>query len=220
MAAAPTKPEVSAPQRRVLDYLLARQARGEVAPTTREIQQGLGIASQNSVMQFLRTLERKGLVRTLPGKARGVVAVSPTPPAADRPDTRSLFIEVPLFGEIRGKSSVDAPAPLPATLPVHAPTMRLTARSRPFAWRMRGDSMIDACIQDGDYVVFDARCEPRPGDLVAVFLDGATTLKRYVVLGEQIYLKAENPRHQDLKLVDDLKAQGVMVGLIRGANLV
>ena len=220
----PVAPEVSAPQRRVLDYLLARQARGEIAPTTREIKQALGIASQNSVIQFLRALERKGLVRTLPGKARGVVAVSPpTEPAAQaahRPDLRSFFIDVPLYGEIRGEGSVGSPSPLPATLPVHAPTMRLTHRSRPFAWRMHGDYMKDVCIQDGDYVVFDAECQPRPGDVVAVFLDGMTTLKRYVVIGDQTYLKAENPRYRYLRPVDNLKAQGVMVGLIRGANLV
>lgn len=217
----PAAPEVSAPQRRVLDYLLARQARGEIAPTTREIQQALGIASQNSVIQFLRALERKGLVRTLPGKARGVVAVSPPSESpSHRPDIRSLFIDVPLYGEIRGEGSAGGPSPLPATLPVHAPTMRLTHRSRPFAWRMHGDSMKDVCIQDGDYVVFDAECQPRPGDVVAVFLDGATTLKRYVVIGDQTYLKAENPRYRDLRPVDDLKAEGVMVGLIRGANLV
>ena len=217
----PAALEVSAPQRRVLDYLLERQARGEIAPTTREIKQALGIASQNSVMQFLRTLERKGLVRTLPGKARGVVAVSPpAEPAAHRPDLRSFFIDVPLYGEIGGAKSEDGPSPLPTSLPVHAPTMRLTHRSRPFAWRMRGDSMKDACIQDGDYVVFDAQYEPRPDDMVAVFLDGATALKRYVVVGDQTYLKAENTRHRDVRPLDNLKVQGVMVGLIRGANLV
>ena len=216
----PAAPEVSAPQRRVLDYLLARQARGEIAPTTREIKQALGIASQNSVIQFLRVLERKGLVRTLPGKARGVIAVSlPSEPVAHRPDLRSFFIDVPLYGEIRGEGSVDGSSPPQVTLPVYAPTMRLTHRSRPFAWRMRGDSMKDACIKDGDFVVFDAQCEPRPGDVVAVFLDGATTLKRYVVIGDQTYLKAENPQYRDLRPADNLKAQGVMVGLIRGADL-
>ena len=217
----PAAPEVSAPQRRVLDYLLERQARGEIAPTTREIKQALGIASQNSVMQFLRTLERKGLIRTLPGKARGVVAVSPpAEPTAHRPDLRSFFIDVPLYGEIGGERSENGPSPLPTILPVHAPTMRLTHRSRPFAWRMRGDSMTDACIQNGDYVVFDAECQPRPDDIVAVLLDGVTDLKRYVVIGEQIYLKAESPRHRDLRPMDNLRAQGVMVGLIRGATLV
>ena len=209
------------PQRRVLDYLLDRQARGEVAPTTREIQQALGIASQNSVVQFLRALERKGLVRTLPGKARGVVAIAPSvEPPAQRPEIRSFFIDVPLYGEVRGGEVSDGPMPVPASLPVHGPTMRLTQRSRPFAWRMRGDAMKDACIQDGDYMVFDARCEARPGDIVAVFLDGATAIKRYVVVGEQAYLKAENPQYRALQPVDTLRAQGVMVGLIRGANLV
>ena len=220
MSEATKSVQISAPQRRVLDYLLARQKRGEIAPTTREIQQELGMPSQNSVIQFLRTLERKGLVRTLPGKARGVVAVTALlDPAPHRTDIRSSFIDVPLYGDIRVEKPADGPVPLPTTLPVHAPTMRLTDRSRPFAWRMRGDSMTDACIQEGDYVVFDARGEPRPGDIVAVFLDGATTVKRYVVVGDQTYLKAESPRHLEVRPVDNLKAQGVMVGLIRGANL-
>lgn len=221
MAEPPATPKVSARQRRVLDYLLDRQARGEVAPTTREIQHALGIASQNSVMQFLRTMERKGLVHTLPGKARGVIALIPSPPPVTKQgDIRSLFIDVPLFGETRRAASEEAPTPVPATLPVHAPTMRLTSRSRPFAWRMRGDSMTDACIQDGDYVVFDAECEPRPGDVVAVLLDGMTTLKRYVVIGGQNCLKAENLYNTELIPIDNLKMQGVMVGLIRGADVI
>ena len=207
-------------QQRVLDYL--RERTGGITPTIREIQQALGFKSQNSVTQLLRLLERKGLIRTLPGKARGVAVTVPAPERATMtpPDTRLSFIDVPLFGEVQAGWSAADPLQIPDTLPVHAPSMRLTERSRPFALRVRGDAMTGACIQEGDYVVFDSRCEPRPGDVVAAHLDNTTVLLRYVVRGGRKYLKAENPKYPDVPFVEERIMRGVMVGLIRGANLI
>ena len=204
-------------QRRVLDYIVQRQAQNGIPPTTREIQKALHLTSQTSVIQFLRALERKGMIRTLPGKARGVVAVPPSPPnTPSRPEGRSLFIDVPIYGEIQAGMPVDAPASTPDILPVHVDSMRLNARSRPFALRVRGDSMVGACIKDGDFAVFDAACEPRPGDIVAALIDGQSTLKRYVMRNGQPYLQAENPTFPELRPLLELTMQGVMAGLVRG----
>jgi len=83
-----------------------------------------------------------------------------------------------------------------------------------FALRVRGDSMIDAQIADGDTVVLINR-PPRNGDIVAALIDGESTLKRYAVEKGKPYLKAENRNYPDLVPASDLMIQGVMVGLLR-----
>ena len=86
--------------------------------------------------------------------------------------------------------------------------------AKTFALRVRGDSMIDAHILDGDYVVLEYK-EPRPGDVVAALIDGETTLKRFVKKRGKPYLKAENEDYPDLVPVQELVIQGVMVALLR-----
>ena len=95
--------------------------------------------------------------------------------------------------------------------------MGLTERSKAYALKVRGESMIDAHIMDGDHVVLEYR-EPRDQDIVAALIDGETTLKRFVDDGQKPYLKAENDLFPDLIPAQELLIQGVMVGLVRGAT--
>ena len=83
-----------------------------------------------------------------------------------------------------------------------------------FALRVRGDSMVDASILDGDTVFLTPR-EPRPQDIVAALIDGESTLKRYLLQRGRPFLRAENPRYPDLLPVNELIIQGVMIGLLR-----
>ena len=205
-------------QQKVLDYILMRQHQDGISPSTREIQKALNLGSQNSALQFLASLKRKGAIRSLPGKARGIAAIVPPISLKLREDGRPLFIDVPIRGEITAGLPVDAPPQVGDVLPVHAVSMGLTAASKPFALRVHGDSMTGACIRSGDYVVLDATREARPGDVVAALLDGETTLKRYVVCGGRPFLKAENVAYPDLTPVRELEIQGVMVGLVRGQS--
>jgi repressor LexA len=86
--------------------------------------------------------------------------------------------------------------------------------TRTFALRVRGESMIDAHIMPGDYVVLEFR-EPRSGDIVAALIDGETTLKRYLVKAGVPSLKAENRNYPDLIPARELVIQGVMLALLR-----
>src|SRR5205085_12287161 len=84
-----------------------------------------------------------------------------------------------------------------------------------FALRVRGDSMIDAHILDGDIVILENRDDVQNGDIVAALIDGETTLKRYVVDHGRPYLKAENADYPNLIPARELRIQGVMVSLVR-----
>ena len=204
-------------QRKVLDFLLSQQRVGSIPPTRREIQLALQLPSETSVVQFLRALEKKGFVRVLPGKARGLTAVAPDGFGDPiRSDGRSLFIDVPLLGDIRAGLPTDVFPQARGKFHVLATSMGLTGQSEPFALQAQGDSMTGKGILDGDYIVLDAAREPQSGDVVAALLDGEATLKTYVADGKKPYLKAANAKYPS-KMVPkhDLRVQGVMIGLIR-----
>jgi len=87
-----------------------------------------------------------------------------------------------------------------------------------FALRVTGDSMTGRHILDGDFVILEHGPEPRQGQIVAAFIDGASTLKTFVVKGGKPYLKAANPKYPDLIPAQELMIQGVVKALIRRAK--
>ena len=84
-----------------------------------------------------------------------------------------------------------------------------------FALKVRGDSMIGAGIMSGDVVVLEFRGEAKNGDVVAAFIDGETTLKRYITQRGKPFLKAENPSYPNLVPAHELVIQGVQIALLR-----
>lgn len=177
-------------------------------PSTREIQQHFGFASQTAAVSHLRALERKGVIKKLPGKARALVF----------PDQlgRSESVHVPLYGAIPAGMPNAVEGKVETHVAVDSALLGLSRNAKSFALRVRGDSMINANIVSGDIVILE-KTSPKDGDIVAALIDGETTLKRFIKQGEDgtPYLKAENDAYPDLIPVNDLIIQGVMVGLIR-----
>ncbi|CAN5729665.1 hypothetical protein BH11VER1_BH11VER1_27480 [soil metagenome] len=93
--------------------------------------------------------------------------------------------------------------------------LRIPHNSRTFALKVRGQSMVNAGIYDGDIVIIEFNKEPRSGDIVAALIDGDSTLKRYVTQKGKTFLKAENTGFPVLIPAQELVIQGVMVGLLR-----
>ena len=215
---APEKQALTSGQKKLFDFIVAEQRRTGLPPTTKEAKLALGLAHENSVVQFIRALEKKGYLRTLPGKARGIVVTGPAkePQSAPRADGRPLFIDAPLHGDIQAGRPVDASPQTGENLRLDPAIFDLKKGSKLFALRARGRSMIGKGILDGDYIVLDAARSAKSGDVVAALLDGQSTLKTLVKDGRQTFLRAENPEFQDLKPQRELRVQGVMVGLFRG----
>lgn len=193
-------------QQEILEYLRAYQRELGLMPSTREIQHHFGFASQTAAVSHLRALERKGAIQRLPNKARAVVF----PEDLDREE----IVDIPIYGMIAAGMAQDAPPEQEGCISIDIRSLGIRPTARTFALRVRGDSMIDAHICDGDTVVLEFR-EPRKGDIVAALIDGETTLKRYVVMDRKPYLYAENPEYPDLIPARELVIQGVMVGLLR-----
>lgn len=197
---------LTARQQQILDYISDSQVKTGVIPSTREIQEFFGFASQTAVMNHLKALEKKGVIQRRAGKARAVSVTANL--------NREPVVDIPIYGSIAAGLAESVEADQVGTVSVDATTLGLSQRRGAFALKVRGDSMVNADIQDGDLVVLEPR-PPKPKDVVAALIDGETTLKRFVVERGKAFLKAENPRFPDLIPALDLQVQGVMVALIR-----
>ncbi|MEA3188239.1 MAG: repressor LexA [Chthoniobacter sp.] len=193
-------------QQEVLSFLESEMDRNAVMPSTREIQEHFGFASQTAAVNHLKALQRKGAIQRLAGKARAVALASML--------ERDTIVDVPIFGQIAAGMPALAEQENEGLISIDAASSGLRKNANAFALRVCGDSMTDAHILDGDTVLLEFR-EPNHGDIVAALIDGETTLKRYLVKHGRPYLKAENSRYPDLIPAQELVVQGVLVALVR-----
>jgi len=198
-------------QQEILDYLQSELNRSGIMPSTREIQHHFRFASQTAAVNHLKALERKGAVQRLAGKARAVSLPSML--------NREPVVDIPLYGQIVAGMPETIDQEPEGRLAIDAASLGVRPGTRSFALRVRGDSMIDAHIVDGDSAILEVR-EPRHGDIVAALIDGETTLKRYLVRKGLPFLRAENERYPDLIPARELVVQGVLIGLLRGPEAV
>lgn len=193
-------------QQELLDFLKQHQQENGLMPSTREIQAHFGFASQTAAMSHLRALERKEVIVRLPGKARAVVF----------PDEleREQIVDIPVYGSIAAGMAEAVEEEKQGCISIDIASLGIPRTARTFALKVRGESMIDAHICDGDTVILEFR-EPRNGDVVAALIDGDTTLKRFVIENGRPFLHAENEQFPDIIPARELVIQGVMVGLLR-----
>lgn len=209
-------------QQAILAFMQKFLAKRAYWPSIRDIQAHFKFASTNAVHGHLQALERKGVLERVPGAARAyrIHAAKADPdgvvirfegPGEDAADVASL----PVMGSIAAgfPDHTESSGVLDQLqVPVKEGARRLPPRT--FALRVRGDSMIDANIFDGDMVVIEPG-QPKPGDIVAALIDGETTLKRLVRQGGKTFLKAENPAYPELYPVTELTVQGIARSVVR-----
>jgi repressor LexA len=192
-------------QRGVLEFIQNEQREKGITPSTREIQAHFGFASQTSVMQYIATLERKGFLDRHARKARALIT----------PVQKVRITDIPIYGQIPAGMATLTEQTIDGHVSLDARSVNASKNGRTFALRVRGDSMIDAHILDGDIVILEDRKDVQNGDIVAALIDGETTLKRYIMEHGRPYLKAENPLYPHLVPARELRIQGVMVSLVR-----
>jgi repressor LexA len=199
-------PQLTARQEEVLAFIRRQQQRSGYPPSSREIQSFFGFQSQTAAMNHLRALEKKGVIRRTPGKARSAVDPNLRFPRGLKP--------VPLLGQIPAGMPVESAELEGLSLSIDLAAFGVRNSAEIFALKVQGESMIGAQIADGDTVILQKRL-PKNGDIVAALIDGETTLKRYVVEAGRPFLKADNPTYPNLIPAAELRVQGVMIGLIR-----
>lgn len=191
-------------QERVLAFMSGFQEQNNRPPSMREIRDGLGFASVNAVLKHMQALARKNLV-TQTGDGRTW--------ALKTKEVQGYLFAVPVFGTIPAGLPVDNTQLSDETIRIDPNVFRLRSARDVFGLHVRGDSMIEAQIADGDIALL--RPPPaHPGDIVAALIDGETTLKRLVREHGRTFLRAENRRYPDLLPMESLAIQGVLVGVI------
>ncbi len=196
-------------QREVLDYIgLMVRDRG-YPPSVREIGDALGLSSPSTVHSHLSTLVRLGYLRRDPTKPRAIEVVNQSDPGLPHAPTR----DVPLVGAIAAGSPILADEQIEDvfTLPE-----TLVGQGRVFMLNVKGDSMIEAGILDGDYVVVRQQPTADNGDIVAALVDGdEATVKRLEKRADAVILHAENPTMEPMVFTSGVDILGKVVSVLR-----
>ena len=198
-------------QRDILNFIRDFQKDRGIAPTHREICDHFGFSSYGTVYKHLSLLEKKGLIRRDWNQKRGVELVEK--PEASRESAPSSNVrELPLFGYIAAGRPLEVDiSDETITVPQH-----LTTRGENYVLKVRGDSMIEDGIFDGDLVVIVRRLEALNGEMVVANVNGEVTLKRLYREGERVRLQPANSMmHPIYAYARDVAVQGVVVGLMR-----
>ena len=199
---------VSAKQRRVYEFIRGYIASNEEPPTIAEIGRHFQISSSASVHGILSALEREGLIKRTPNISRGIQVVKQ--PLNDDEDRG----EIPLLGMVAAGQPIEAI--LSHDMIAVPPDMQ--GRGRTFALRVRGDSMIEENIQDGDIIIVASQKTADNGQVVVALIDGNyATVKKFYREPEFIRLEPANPQFKPIfiKTPERIQIQGIVTGLIR-----
>lgn len=196
-------------QRDILTFIREFQRDRGVAPTHREICDHFGFSSYGTVYKHLSLLEKKGLIRRDWNQKRGVEVVDPE---ADDKAAASGPYELPLFGYIAAGRPLDVEVSGDTiSVPPH-----LMARGENYVLKVKGDSMIEDGILDGDFVIIARRERAENGEMVVANVNGEVTLKRLYREGERVRLQPANSMMSPIYApARDVNVQGVVVGLMR-----
>ncbi|HXI13173.1 MAG TPA: transcriptional repressor LexA [Thermoanaerobaculia bacterium] len=198
-------------QRDILNFIRQYQSEEGVAPTHREICDHFGFSSFGTVYKHLSLLQQKGLIQKDWNQKRGVVVVDAPSEQREEP-AESQIRELPMLGYIAAGRPLDV-VPSDETIPV---PQQLTSRGENFVLKVRGDSMIDDGIHDGDLVIIAKREVAENGQMVVAMISGEVTLKRFYNEGKRVRLQPANSTMAPLIVArDSVSVQGVVVGLMR-----
>ncbi len=223
----------------LLEFIHKRVQRDGVPPSFDEMKLALDLRSKSGIHRLITALEERGFIRRLAHRARALEIVklpealggaaqggfTPRVIEGDKPDaplpagaqavSSADAVSLPLVGRIAAGLPIEAINQNSASVAV--PGQMLSGKGDHYALEVKGDSMIDAGINDGDVVVIRETSAADNGDIVVALIeDHEATLKRYMRRGSSIALEAANPAYETRVFTEDkVKVQGKLVGLIR-----
>jgi repressor LexA len=194
-------------QRQILNFINQYIQKWGYAPTLKEIAKALGIVSPTTICEQLLVMEEKGVLKRIRGKSRGI-EISPKYSQETKNE-----ISLPLLGFIAAGKPLEPYTDPNATFSV--PHALVSGKRRAFVLQVKGDSMIEEGILDGDYVVIEEQEDAKNGDLVVALLEnGFATLKRFFKEATRVRLEPANSKMAPI-FAKNVKIQGKVVGLIR-----
>ncbi|WP_353472289.1 transcriptional repressor LexA [Salipiger sp. H15] len=222
----------------LLDFINKRMARDGVPPSFDEMKDALDLRSKSGIHRLITALEERGFIRRLAHRARAIEIVklpdslagrptgfvpqviqgargaAPKAPANDALEAVGAM-ELPLMGRIAAGVPIESISDIPPNVAV--PSSMLSNSGRHYALEVKGDSMIEAGINDGDVVIIRETSSAENGQIVVAQVEGyESTLKRFRRKGSSIVLEAANPAYEPRVLpAGSVSVQGRLVGLIR-----
>ncbi|MFI6819543.1 transcriptional repressor LexA [Micromonospora sp. NPDC050187] len=209
----PATVDLTARQRRILEFIRDWVDRHGYPPSVREIGEAVGLVSPSSVAYQLKELERKGFLRRDPNRPRAV-DVRPPSDMIDDEATRSQRpapAYVPMLGRIAAGGPILAEQAVEDIFPL---PRELVGEGEVFMLQVKGDSMLDAAICDGDWVVVRQQPTADSGEIVAAMLDGEATVKTYRHRDGHVWLMPQNPAFDPIP-GDDATIMGRVVAVLR-----
>lgn len=192
---------------RVIEQITAERG---YPPSVREIGQGVGLTSPSSVAHQLRTLQELGYLRKDPHRPRALVVSRPEE-SATRDHVAGPAVQVPLVGRIAAGGPILAEQHTEEVMPL---PRDLVGDGELFMLTVVGDSMIDAAICDGDYVVVRRQPTCENGDIVAALLDDEATVKTFKRRDGHVWLMPHNPAYEPIP-GDNAEIMGKVVSVLR-----
>ena len=195
-------------QRQIVDFIQQYIQSNGSAPTLRQIADAIGVSSLATVHEHLASLETKGVIKRKTGKTRSIELVDKT-----LDFTGEKAVEVPILGFIAAGKPIEPHTDPEAKMTI-GPSF-VSSKKRVYVLQVRGESMIEEQIRDGDYVVVEETGEAKNGQIVVALLDnGMATLKRFFKEQTRIRLEPANSTMSPI-FVKNVTIQGKVVGLIR-----
>lgn len=200
----PNSPVLTRRQQAIFDYLREHQDRFEHPPTLEELCEVFGVRSRGSLHKHIQALVDAGLIQPMAGKQRGVRLVE---------RAEASMHQLPLLGYIAAGQPIEA---IETPESIEVPAALRTGRSC-YVLEVRGDSMINDGILDGDWVVIEQRDQARNGDVVVALVDGSyATLKRIEQRPDRVLLHAANDSMKPMSFLhEQIVIQGILVGQMR-----
>ena len=193
-------------QRLVLDFLKAEIRKNGYPPTVREICDAVGLSSTSTVHAHLESLERKGYIRRSPAKNRSTEILEEDFYA----NTREL-VNVPIVGNVAAGIPILAAENIEDTFPIPIDYIK---NDTCFMLTVKGESMIEAGIFDGDLVLVRQQATATDGDIIIALLEDSATVKKFKRHGADIHLCPANPAFEPI-IVQDCIVLGKVIGLYR-----
>lgn len=199
-------------QRQILEFIRSFSVREGTPPTVREIGAQFNVTPR-AAFDHLAALERKGALERRASTRRAARSLIPT----ERADPPGMTL-VPILGRVAAGRPLLAEEHREGTVPIAAGFLPDRGQDL-FALRVRGDSMVDAHIVDGDLVLVRRQESAQPGDIVVALLEGEATVKRFGQEGARVILKPEHPTMGPIVVTagdGEFKILGKVIGLLRG----
>ncbi len=199
--------EITKRQKELLRFIVRQVREYNLPPSISEMAEYLKVRSKNAVAKLLKALEEGKYIKTS-GKARGIEVLNTLGESLEKG-----FVSVPLLGHIQAGSPHLAEEHIEEW--INLPQSLIKGRRDVFLLKVRGDSMINAGIFEGDLVIVKPTKDVKNNDIVVALLHDEATVKRFIQIKNRAYLKAENPDYKNIYPKEEWMVQGKVVGVIR-----